>query len=74
MLNMSDEEFYNTIKKYGGIIDGGINWTWAKFPNDIDGLECFRKLSKHCWEHRGYYPAEPNSPNSNLHQGGFRFR
>lgn len=64
------------VTKHGGQIEGGINWTWATFPNDQQGNAAFDECLKAFPEmdHRGYYEAQLESSNPNLHQGGFRFR
>lgn len=72
-MDMTYEEIYETIHSYGGTITNGINWTWATFPNDVKGRECFRKVKGYC-ENRGYYAPMPEAKNPNLRNGGFRFR
>lgn len=70
------DEIRQFILDRGAVIQGGINWTWAIFPDDEMGEACFTELLKRYpfIEHRGYYKADPQSSNSNLHRGGFRYR
>jgi len=64
------------IAKHGGEIGGGINWTWARFADDMIGKKCFEECLKVFpdMDHRGYYEANPDACNPNLHRGGFRYR
>lgn len=61
------------IKDEGGKIESGINWNHAIFNDDEQGRKTFAKVAKYV-EHRGYSAAMPDSPNLNLHKGGFRYR
>lgn len=52
-----------------------INWCWAKdFPTPEAGREFARWCQENGVDNRGYYPAEPDSTNPNLHVDGVRFR
>lgn len=63
-------------KEFGAeSIRNGINWTWAYgFPDPDKGQEFVQWLAENGYDHRGYYPANPESSNSNLHRDGVRFR
>lgn len=64
------------VAKHGGRVEGSINWTWATFPDDVQGKAAYEECLKEVpdMDHRGYYDAQPNSSNPNLHRGGFRYR
>jgi hypothetical protein len=64
------------VRKHKGEVSTLINWHWAHFASDVQGKECFAAMLKAFpdLDHRGYYEAQPDSSNPNLHLGGFRFR
>jgi hypothetical protein len=68
----------SAIKKaeeLGATISGGINWDWATgFPSPEVAKEFIAWLDANNYEHRGYYPADKDSGNHNLHSDGVRFR
>ena len=73
MMQITHDEIKAIIAEFNGTIDGGINWTWATFANDVEGQMAYARIAPYV-ESRGYCPACPESTNSNLHRGGFRFR
>lgn len=70
---MNNKQIHDIILAHGGRIQGGINWTWALFLHDDEGRKAFALIEPHV-DHRGYYEAQPDSANPNLHLGGFRYR
>lgn len=70
---MTLDQIRQAIDAAGGKRKYMINWEWASFDDDTIGRQIFEQVADHC-ENRGYTEAQPNSSNSNLHKGGFRFR
>ncbi len=56
-LEKHTNALFDTIKKHGGTIQGGINWTWADFDDPNAAAECFEavKNSPAIHDHRGLY-------------------
>lgn len=75
MLNKPNAT-HELVTQAGGELQTLINWTWALFTDDTIGQQVFKDVCalNPDIEHRGYSMAQPDSANSNLHKGGFRFR
>ncbi len=67
---------HELIIQAGSTVEPVINWYWAKFDDDTIGQQVFADCLAICpdLDHRGYSKAQPDSSNSNLRKGGFRFR
>ena len=59
----------------GATIHPCIAWTWAHgFVSPEAGRMFVEWLEEYGYEHRGYYPAQPDSANPRLHLDGVRYR
>lgn len=59
----------------GAVLEGGINWTWAKgFRTPEDGKAFVAWCDANGIDNRGYYEAMPEGSNPNFHVDGVRFR
>ncbi len=72
-MNFRDAE--SKARELGATVEGVIDWTWAKgFPTPEAGQQFVQWLEENGFDHRGYYPAQPDSSNPNLRVDGVRFR
>lgn len=74
--NVDLNEVRAIITEAGGTLEQVINWEWCKFEDDVTGSAVFEKVCRMYpdLDHRGYSKAQPESSNTNLRLGGFRFR